>query len=388
MDRRTFISRALGGFAALHVRPRGALAQPRVPGYEGPNVIIVRFGGGCRRQETILADDTYSPYLRHVLAERGTLFSGMEMSASQEVETGHGQGTLNILTGRYDRHKDVDGLFLGERFEAKSPTLFELMRKSYAVPEHQTLVVDGEDRVDEGFYAFSNRHLFGVEYRARVLSPYRYRTHLLRQRLAEAPVPDDDSSRAQQEIAKMAGADASHQDTYVESPAIARFWDTWRGRYDDTASVSPRGDQLLTELSVRAMRHLRPKLMMVNYCDCDYVHWGALSHYTHGIAIMDQGLRRLVEAADADEAYRDNTVFVVVPDCGRDDNPSMAVPCQHHANTRSAREIFALVVGPGIAPGVWIDDVTDQISVAPTVAALMGVEAPDAEGAALEPAFA
>ena len=94
------------------------------------------------------------------------------------------------------------------------------------------------------------------------------------------------------------------------------------------------------------------------------------------------------EAADADDAYRDNTVFVVVPDCGRDDTPSMAVPCQHHANTRSAREIFALIAGPGIAPGVWIDDVTDQVSVAPTVAALMGVETPDAEGAALEQAFA
>ena len=186
----------------------------------------------------------------------------------------------------------------------------------------------------------------------------------------------------------MGRAGARHQGVYVESPEIERFWDTWRGRYDDTESVSPRGDQLLTELSVRAMRHLRPKLMMVNYCDCDYVHWGALSHYTHGIAIMDQGLRRLVEAADADDAYRDNTVFVVVPDCGRDDTPSMAVPCQHHANTRSAREIFALIAGPGIAPGVWIDDVTDQVSVAPTVAALMGVETPDAEGAALEQAFA
>ncbi|MBT5710599.1 hypothetical protein HOI71_06125 [Candidatus Poribacteria bacterium] len=388
MDRRTFLTGALGGLAALHVRPRGALAQPRIPGYDGPNVIIVRFGGGCRRQETILTDDTYSPYLRHVLAERGTLFSGMEMSESDDVETGHGQGTLNVLTGRYDRYKDVEDRFLGERFEAQTPTVFELLRKSYAVPEHQTLIVNGEDRIDEEFYTFSNHHLFGVEYRSRVLSLYRYKTYLLRQQLAEGSIADDDLPKAEKELAKMEGSDYRTEGAYVESPEIVGFWEKWRAYYGDTGFVNPRGDRLLTELSVRAMRELRPKLMMVNYNDCDYVHWGNMSHYTRGVAIMDEGLRRLVEAADAEDAYRDNTVFVVVPDCGRDDNPFMAVPCQHHANTRSAREIFALIVGPGIAPGVWIDDTTDQIAVAPTVAALMGVGAPDAEGTALEQAFA
>ena len=356
--------------------------------YTGPNVIVVRFGGGCRRQETILGDDTYAPYLRHVLAERGTLFSHMEISESSKVETGHGQGTLNILTGRYDRYKDVDDRFLGERFEAKTPTLFELLRKRYAVREHEALIINGEDRIDEEFYTFSNHHLFGVEYRSRVLSLYRYKTFLLRRRLDEGAVPDEERPNAERELAKMEGRDYRIEGPDVESPDILRFWEDWRGYYGDTGFVNPRGDRLLTELGIRAMRQLRPKLMMVNYNDCDYVHWGAMSHYTRGVATMDEGLRRLVECADQDEAYRDNTVFVVVPDCGRDDNPYMAVPCQHHSNTRSARELFALVAGKGIPAGAWVDETKDQISVAPTVAALMGFAAPDAEGPALRQAFA
>ena len=43
-------------------------------------------------------------------------------------------------------------------------------------------------------------------------------------------------------------------------------------------------------------------------------------------------------------------VFVIVPDCGRDANPLMGVPFQHHFNTKSAHEIWALVFGALISP--------------------------------------
>jgi hypothetical protein len=58
-------------------QPRSGLCRPRHPScrtrpapaaYPGPNVILVRFGGGVRRAETIEEAGTYAPYLRHVLA--------------------------------------------------------------------------------------------------------------------------------------------------------------------------------------------------------------------------------------------------------------------------------------------------------------------------------
>src|SRR5881394_3510388 len=48
--------------------------------YRGPNVIIVRFGGGARRRETIDPQSTYSPFLCRELAKRGTFFKNMEIA--------------------------------------------------------------------------------------------------------------------------------------------------------------------------------------------------------------------------------------------------------------------------------------------------------------------
>ena len=127
---------------------------------------------------------------------------------------------------------------------------------------------------------------------------------------------------------------------------------------------------------------------MVNYNDPDYVHWGNMTHYTRGIAIIDEGLRQLVATVEADEEYRNNTVFVVVPDCGRDTNPLASVPCQHHFGSKSSHEIFALVFGPGIARAAIVDKLTTQASIANTIAQVMGFKAKWAEGPVLEQAFA
>ena len=91
---------------------------------------------------------------------------------------------------------------------------------------------------------------------------------------------------------------------------------------------------------------------------------------------------------EADPEYRDNTVFVVVPDCGRDDNQLMAVPYQHHFNSRSAHEIWALFFGPGIAHGDVVDRPVDQISIAATIGRVMRFKAEVAEGPVLAEAFA
>lgn len=152
--------------------------------------------------------------------------------------------------------------------------------------------------------------------------------------------------------------------------------------------MNPRGDRLLTELSIRALKELRPKMMMVNYNDPDYVHWGYMSHYTRGISVMDEGLRQIVSTVEADAEYRDNTIFVVVPDCGRDTNPFADVPCQHHFGSRSSHEIFALIFGAGIQKGVVYDKPVDQISIAATIGKFTGSKAEFAEGPILSEAFA
>lgn len=390
-DRRLFLSAACVSAAELAFGgPARALGQGRrrAPEYRGPNVILVRFGGGARRRETIDPAHTYAPFLCHELAPRGTLLRTMEISSGPNVKTGHGTGTLYLLTGRYDRYEDLEGRLLGERYEPKAPTLFEYLRKAYDVPEHQTLIVNGEDRIDEEFYTFSNHHVFGVDYRSQVLSLYRYKTWLLERRIAEGAFQDEELARQTRELAKMRSLDLRVDANERTAPAIDRFWTRWRAHYGDSGFVNPRGDRLLTELAVRALKDIRPRLMMINYQDCDYVHWGYPSHYTRGVSIMDEGLARIVATVEADEAYRENTVFCVVPDCGRDNNRLMSVPYQHHFGSRTSREIFALFFGAGIASHGIVDRTVDQIQVAATLGRTMGLTTDIAEGHVLEEVFA
>ena len=388
LTRRGFLAGlgALGSFDRL-ARAAESLSPAR-PEYVGLNAVLIRFGGGARRQETIDPKGTFSPFLCHEMTKRGTLFDNMEIAGLKGLDTSHGQGTLNILTGAYDKYKDVQGAFLGEHFEAKVPTVFERLRAAFDVAEHEALIVNGEDRRQEEFFSFSSHPDFGQPYRASVLSLYRFKTYLLRRQLAAWDGKAAELDKKKSELAKLEDLDYRVKGNRGQSARIESFWEKWRSYWGDSGLVNPRGDRLLTELSLWALRELKPRLMIVHYNDCDYVHWGNASHYTRGISIMDDGLRQLVSAVEADPFYRDRTVFFVMPDCGRDDNQLKAVPFQHHFNSRSAHEVFALLAGPGVAAGRVIGRPTQQIDIAPTLGRLMGFAMPHSQGEPLREAFA
>lgn len=390
-SRRQFLVRSAWGLTAMQLGTRRALGEEgppeTMPAYTGPNVIIIRFGGGVRRRECIDPQHTYSPFFLHELCQRGTLFSRMTISQFDNVSTSHGEGTLHILTGKYNAFKNVSKAPLGARFEPEVPTLFEYLRRKYQVAAHEAVIINGEDRTDEEFYTFSNHHLFGVHYRSTVLSLYRYKVYLLEQELGRSDLSDSKRAAAEQAFAKLKQIDHRLEGIEADTPEIRAFWEDWRQFYGDTGFVNPRGDRLLTELAARAIKQLRPKLLMINYNDPDYVHWGNASHYTRGIAVIDDGIRRLTETIDADEAYRDNTVIVVAPDCGRDNNRLMEVPFQHHFNTPAAYEIFALLLGPGIAAGQVVDKPVDQAQIAATIGRVMNVDTAHSEGPPLDDAF-
>ena len=353
--------------------------------YTKPNVVLVRFGGGVRRQETIDEKNTYAPFLRHVLAKKGTLYRNMEIARQKGVDTSHGQGTLYILTGKYNSFKNTGDF--NERFSSNIPTLFEYLRKNYNVPEHQALLINGEDRTSEEFYSFSNHHSFGVNYRCQVLSLYRFKVYLLRQQIAQGNLTEQEFTQKQEQLQELESFDYRNQGEYVYPQILQDFWQDWYEYYGDTGLVNPRGDRVLTELAVWAIKKLRPKLLMINYNDPDYVHWGYPSHYTNGIAIIDRGIQRLVETIGADLEYRDNTVFCIVPDCGRDNNPFLSIPFQHHFNSPSAHEIFALFYGAGIKKNQTIDRQVSQIDILPTLSKIMGFQADYGEGDLLEEVF-
>jgi len=374
VDRRTF-NLGLSSAVAATSAPFSARAKP----YQGPNVVLVRFGGGVRRAETIGEATTYAPYLRHVLAARGVFIPDMRIAQLDGVNTSHAEGTLNLLTGRYLAYRDAGSKFLQDRLEPTEPTLFEYLREVFDVPSHQALLINGEDRPQEEFFTYGVAEHFGIAYRSEMLSLHRFKLYKFAQIIADGAADEATLEIARKEYSELIAADP-RAITPDQSPEVTAFWQRWRAHYGDDGFRNPRGDRLLTALATRALRELKPRLMMVNYQDPDYVHWGNPSHYTRAIQVIDDGLQRLVETVEADPFYRDNTVFVISPDCGRDDNPLMGVPFQHHFNSRVAHETWAVLFGPGIERGRVLDKSVDQSAVAPTIAALMGFRAVRSEG--------
>lgn len=326
------------------------------PARAASRVVLVRYGGGVRRRESIQAATSWSPYLVHDLLPQGTLFRNMEMGTGKEIQTSHGQGTLFLLTGRYYNYKQEQGTVLGEHFVSPFPTLLELMRAQGAAP-HEVVVLNGENRPQEEHFTFSQHPDYGEEFQGSLLSKKAFEQWLA----AGRPETDD---------------------------PISQMWAKWQAYWGDTGTLHPRGDRLLTELSLWVLEHLQPRFLMINYNDCDYVHWGNPEHYKRGVTAMDHGLRQIVAAIDGNPALRDDTLLVVAPDCGRDDNRLLAVPFQHHFGDRSSREVFAYFRGPGVPRGRVIDRACQQVDVMPTIAAQLGLPKAEAEGSALDEVWA
>lgn len=374
ISRRTF-NAGLGAGLASAALPVAADARS----YTGPNVILIRFGGGVRRFETIDPQGTYAPYMMNVLAPEGVLIPDMRIAQLDDVNTSHAEGTLNLLTGRYLAYRDAGSGLLDDRLEPTEPTLFEYFRDAFDVPSHQVLLINGEDRPQEEFFTYTPDGHYGINYRSEMLSLHRFKLYKTAAQLAEGGLDEASRGALEQQYAELLAAD--HREIVPDqSSDLQRFWSGWRDHYGDDGFKNPRGDRLLTALSLRAMAELRPRLMMVNYQDPDYVHWGNASHYTRAISVIDEGIARIMAAIEADDFYRGNTVVVITPDCGRDDNDLMSVPFQHHFNTRSAHETWALVAGSGITRGRVMDTPVDQSAVAATIAAIMGFRAERAEG--------
>ncbi len=355
--------------------------------YKGPNVIVIRYGGGVRRRETIAPETSFSPFMLNQMIPQGTLYNNMSIAELPNNETDHAQGTVNIMTGRYfgytTHQEDVSGNFL----RPSVPSIFEYLRENYALQAHEALIINGEDRAqDDGFHMHLHEE-FGPTYRPELLSPTRFQAFMLQLKLEENSLSVERREELLNTLSEVRKNSPEFLRPEEYSSEIQNFWRKWRSYYGDDHLKHPRGDRQTTELALWSIRYLRPKLMLINYQDPDYVHFGIKSHYTRAISIIDQGIQSLVGACENDPFYRDNTVFIIVPDCGRDSNPLMDVPFQHHFNSRSSHEIFAVLYGSGIAQNRVVNTPSDQTDIAPTIAALMGFKATQSEGEILKEAL-
>ncbi|MFN7971396.1 MAG: sulfatase-like hydrolase/transferase [Acidobacteriota bacterium] len=349
------------------------------------NVVLVRYGGGVRREETTGAwGQSLSPFLHESLLPNGTLYDNLFIPWG--ISTGHMEGTLLLTTGR---HETPVQKFPGRGDEFPfHPTVFETYRKASGAGPHDAVVVNNEQRNTE-FVAYSSAPGYGRRWGGTVLSLHALAIREQRRALG-GDIPERERREREAKLAELLTIDQRpDRDGYDDAEIEERFFIPFLQRF---GYRPPKGDAFQTEATIQALRTLRPRLLMVHYQDCDYAHWGASHFYYEGVRRMDQGLRRIVEEIQENPSYRENTVLLVVPDVGRGINVAknggpnhLRLHFQHHnPEDKGSHETFALAWGSGIAPGKRIDEARDPVDVAPTVAALLGHAMPGVDGRLLD----
>src|SRR5438093_452784 len=124
-------------------------------------------------------------------------------------------------------------------------------------------------------------------------------------------------------------------------------------------------------------------LVLVNFWDIDIAHFGAYSLYLEAIRRTDRLVHGLWEHAQSLPQYRRRTTLIVVPEMGRDGDPSGNGFANHRSGDESCRRLWLLAVGAGVPRGLVSERPIRTTDVAPTLARVLGFKMPEGEGRAL-----
>jgi hypothetical protein len=150
--------------------------------------------------------------------------------------------------------------------------------------------------------------------------------------------------------------------------------------YFNDPLVPTSGDELTYFMTMEIMSRLAPPLLLVNFWDIDVAHFGAYSLYLEAIRRTDRLVHGLWQHAQSLPAYRERTTLIVVPEMGRDGDPSGNGFQNHRSGDESCRRVWLLAVGAGVPHGLVSPRPIRTLDVAPTVARVLGFKMPEGQG--------
>jgi hypothetical protein len=132
----------------------------------------------------------------------------------------------------------------------------------------------------------------------------------------------------------------------------------------------------------------RPSLMLINFFDVDLGGHHNWDEYIPAIEHVDSLIHELWKKIQAvppyeDPYYQDKTTLLVTTDHGRD-----AANYHHHTKCDiGCRHLLFLALGPDIEAGLEVTGPHDWIDICTTIAALMDISTPYAEGGLMDEMF-
>ncbi len=361
--RREFLRGVCGSALATSVSsvlPGRAWAAPAA----GRKVVVVTFGGGARDQETFAPEGQENiPHLLGELLPQGTFFT----QVVNRGILGHYVATASLATGVYERFNNFADV------SPSNPTVFEYFRAGRKRPVTDAWVVapsNGFNRIGQSSAAQYAGQGATVVLPKRMLArpdglpAFQGLDHLLTDNY-ESPI------QAPVSLAK-------------ELPA-ARVEDMLKLSVQDFAAhartlSSP--DELSLYVAQRVMQETAPSLLWITLHDIDVAHTGAFSLYVDAVRRSDRICAELWRMIQSNPEYKDRTNLLILPDFGRDsDGDAGGNGFQHHRTGDAlSRTTWMLALGPNVRQNAVVDRAVESIDLTPTVASLLGCDAPRASG--------
>lgn len=390
LDRRRLLKGALG-LAAAAALPRCTSPRPMATPRSGPadRLVLLRLGGGARGRD-LFTDDRNSSLAPALwsLTQDGALATNVR----NEGSTGHRTATRVLLTGRGGGAPSDPNHLAGLR---RFPTLFELWRAARGRPLEAAFAAGLPESSDaDGFgrgagaLAYLSEH---VPLPGRSISgdptlgpcPHVSVSNQLLGRvvaqLDESTIPVGGPTRRRRLREQVeAVVPAAMKAGELGQLSIDALTD--RMMIGRPYIRAEEADDWLVELSLRAMRALKPEVIGIGCSTTDLAHRGAWSTYAAQVRRIDIQLGRIVRFLEEEPFYRGRTLVLVTTDCGRGDERFD----RHEADDEGARTTFLAAFGAGAARGRRLDTTHSQVDVAATAARGLGFDLPDADGRPIE----
>lgn len=413
MKRRTFLRNAAltaaGSMVVPYILPTGRLFAA-TGSRKANHVVFCLFAGGVRNLESMQkADGNLMPNTlignESISADIAGGMTALPQLASTRLQT---QGTLfkqfryvSGPTGHYNGHTTaITGKYTDEAIRLKEPpqypTVFEYYRKHNS-PSQSALNAWWVSN-SLGPYPYLNYSVFdgyGAAYGANAIQPFSLVSPNSNSVLGN-PFSLTGNEKAKSDILKefMNGQFTSPTQLIssgiVNTPADAErlqlfikqmMLDVSNGVYNNPWGVNMTGDMLNILAGIKIMQEFKPELMVINMQDIDIGHFD-YTKYVNNIRMADFALYKLWDAIQSTPGMANDTVLIVAPEHGRNQQPNSVVDAYgryalDHNNDQMSREIFCLMVGP---PGVIqqnkvINTVQgESVDIVPTIANILGFD--------------
>ncbi|HEY6852490.1 MAG TPA: twin-arginine translocation signal domain-containing protein [Terracidiphilus sp.] len=327
-------------------------------------MIVITFGGGARDQETFApAGQANIPHMLGELAPQSSFFARV----TNQGILGHYVATASLATGVYESLNNFSAV------PPDHPTIFEYFRKDLRRPVSDAWVIapsNGFNRIGQ-----SACRSYGPGFGAQVILPKQLLSaaaagskleygHLLRDNY-ETPFYAPEIQGGEFELEQLEDILKLSVDDFMTH-----------------AKTLSSPDELSVFIAKRLMRRESPSLLWITMHDIDVAHSGAFSLYVDAIRRTDRLCAELWQAVQDEPEYAANTTMLILPDFGRDaDQDSGGNGFQHHrTGDAESRTTWMMALGQGVRHGVVYDNPVQSIDLVPSIGAMMGFSAAQAQG--------